>query len=280
MKIHKTAARRRGVTLVEAVVALTLIMIVSVAATSLFLGVSEKERIIANTMEHNEHVENVIECYQWANGDLDKLKGALPVAGYTWKSMTAPTCNGKGNIVCTLSSDNSYEVEIVVAATGHSMDVWSVDREATCTEGGSKYRKCSNCDHTESGDIDALGHKWNETTYTFAEDGKACTAVRTCKREGCNKEEKVQIGAEGITSEVTTEPTCTEMGWTTYTAIFDVDWAKPYSEARQDIPELGHTDADNDGNHICDRENCEVVVTTCGDADENNMCDECGASMT
>lgn len=237
MKLRKNAARRRGITLAEMAVALALIMIVSVATTTLYLSVSEKEADIADTMEYNEHVENIIECYQWANGDPNKTKDALAAAGYDRDSVTfdAPTCDKKGQIVYDTGHGITYTAEI--APTGHSMGDWTVDvgSNITCTDGGSKHRNCERCDYTESGVIDPLGHVWNETAYVFAEDGSSCTATRTCKRD---KDHKGTVLAT-ITSEVKTPATCEGEGTTTYTAAFGVEWAGTLTLDVQD-PALGH----------------------------------------
>ena len=82
MKLHKRIARRRGISMVEVVVALAVIMIVSAAATTLILRVSEVEGEVAHTMERNEQVENIIECYRWAKGDAALFTGALEEIDY------------------------------------------------------------------------------------------------------------------------------------------------------------------------------------------------------
>lgn len=42
---------------------------------------------------------------------------------------------------------------------------------------------------------------------------------------------------------MTLEPTCTEKGKITYTAVFGAEWAAPYSEVLASIPALDHTRA-------------------------------------
>lgn len=208
MKLRKKASRRRGITLAEMAVALALIMIVSVATTSLYLSVSEKEEEISDTMEHNERMENVIECYQWANGDLGAFYGAMDTLGYLGSVIVSkPTCEGEGYIECTCGEcggalvylapighvynkgevteptctgqgyttytcfrcSDSYDDDYV-DAPGHSMSDWIVDSEATCTEDGSQHKECANCGHEETETITAPGHDY-QVTGNYGEVG-------------------------------------------------------------------------------------------------------------
>ena len=104
---------------------------------------------------------------------------------------------------------------------------------ATCTEPGVKeYWHCTGCNKNfadEAGTqeltdlvIPATGHAWNAATYEWSEDGKTCTAKRVCQ----NNPDHFETANATVTSEVTKQPTETEMGQTTYTATFDVDWAE------------------------------------------------------
>ena len=102
--------------------------------------------------------------------------------------------------------------------------------------------------------IEMLGHAWSETAYDFAEDGKSCTATRVCERDENHVEE---VAAE-ITFEVKEDATCTETGWTTYTATFNVDWAETQTVDVEDIPVKGHTYEQEGYNKVvCER--CEEV---------------------
>ena len=84
--------------------------------------------------------------------------------------------------------------------------------------------------------IPATGHSWGEPVYTWSDDGKTCTATRTCEKDSSHTEP-----AKGsITDEQTKAPTCTEKGETTYTATFDVDWAEEQKKVVADIPATGH----------------------------------------
>ena len=60
----------------------------------------------------------------------------------------------------------------------------------------------------------ALGHLWDEPTYTWSEDHTEVTAMRICSRD----KKHVETETVAVTDEVTKEPVCTEMGETTYTS--------------------------------------------------------------
>ncbi len=119
----------------------------------------------------------------------------------------------------------------------------------TCTKPGNKeYWTCSVCNklfRDEAGMHEiteedtkrpALGHDWGKPVYTWSDDNTACTAKRVCQHDASHTE----TAAATVTSEPTKAPTCTEMGETTYTATFSVDWAEEQTKTIMDIPATGH----------------------------------------
>ena len=79
-------------------------------------------------------------------------------------------------------------------------------------------------------------HTWGEATYTFAADGKSCTATRACTEDATHTESATAT----ITSAVKTAATCETMGTTTYTATFTEEWAETQTKDVQDIPVIAH----------------------------------------
>ena len=119
----------------------------------------------------------------------------------------------------------------------------------TCTKPGNKeYWTCSVCNklfRDEAGMHEiteedtkrpALGHDWGKPVYTWSDDNTACTAKRVCQHDASHTE----TATATVTSEPTKAPTCTEMGETTYTATFSVDWAEEQTKTVMDIPATGH----------------------------------------
>ena len=118
----------------------------------------------------------------------------------------------------------------------------------TCTEPGNiAYWICSVCNKlfrdeagtheiTEGETVDpATDHDW-KITYTWSEDNTTCTAKQVCQHDASHTE----TATATVTSEPTKAPTCTEMGETTYTATFSVDWAEEQTKTVMDIPATGH----------------------------------------
>ncbi|MBQ9945806.1 MAG: InlB B-repeat-containing protein [Clostridia bacterium] len=179
-----------------------------------------------------------------------------------WTETVAPTCTEKGEKAhtCTVCK-NTVTAEVDALgheygdadctkpatcsrcgattgeALGHSFTNYVSNGNATCLEDGTETAKCDRCDaedtRTEVGS--AIGHDWS-VTYNFAEDGKTCTATRVCANDA---KHNVTVNAT-IASEVTNEPTCTDMGTTTYTATFDVAWATVQTKDVVDVPAKDH----------------------------------------
>ena len=80
-------------------------------------------------------------------------------------------------------------------------------------------------------------HVWGIPSYAWSEDGKTCTARRVCGENDRHVEEETA----DVTARVTTEATCTAMGSTTYTAVFESEWAQSQTLIKQDIAVLPHT---------------------------------------
>lgn len=117
----------------------------------------------------------------------------------------------------------------------HTFGEWVVT-PATCTEDGSRARKCSVCGETEKIVLNATGHEWDESSRTEA----SCTAdgeiLFSCANCGQTKTES--IAAAGHTwgkIQVTKQPGCTTPG--VRSAVCKVCGAH---ENDQTIPPLGH----------------------------------------
>lgn len=116
----------------------------------------------------------------------------------------------------------------------HSFDEGKVTTEPTCTEKGVKTFTCS-CGETKTEEIPALGHDWNEPTYTWKDDNSECTAQRTCKRDASHTESETVKPAETVTKEAS----CTEKGEKTLKATFANEAFAEQSKTVE-IPALGH----------------------------------------
>ena len=97
---------------------------------------------------------------------------------YTTK-VVAPTCTAQGYTLHTCSKCGNNYKDTYTNATGHNFGAWTVIKNATCTEKGSKTRKCQNCSHTETADIAATGHKYTEKVISPTETENGYT-LHTC----------------------------------------------------------------------------------------------------
>ena len=87
--------------------------------------------------------------------------------GHDYKSVaTAPTCTEKGYTTHTCTRCGDSYVDTYVDAKGHSYDDWVTTKEPTCTEKGSATRTCAPCGATETKELDALGHDFEDGECT------------------------------------------------------------------------------------------------------------------
>lgn len=80
-------------------------------------------------------------------------------------------------------------------------------------------------------------HVWGQPVYTWSQDGTTCTATRSCVEDGSHVEEETV----NVTGEVTTLPTCTAKGKTTYIAAFTSSWAETQTRVLEDVDLLPHS---------------------------------------
>ena len=96
------------------------------------------------------------------------------------------TCSDCGRVYSDSEGVNEIDPEeTVIHATGHAYGDWTVVREATCTEAGSKEKVCANCGDKITEEIPAAGHQWNESytvdvAPTYTEEGTESIHCSVC----------------------------------------------------------------------------------------------------
>ena len=141
---------------------------------------------------------------------------------------------------------------------------------ATCsTQGWRKYTANFEADwakvepvELQDVAIDSNAHAWGEATYSFAEDGKSCTATRVCGHNASH----VETANATITSAVKSAATCEAKGWTTYTATFAEAWAAKQTKDVQDIPVTNHAWGEATYSFAVDGKSCTATRTCANDA--------------
>ena len=84
--------------------------------------------------------------------------------------------------------------------------------------------------------VPATGHIWAAPSYTWAANNRSVQARRVCTKDASH----VETETRAATAAVTKPATCTEMGQTTYTAVFNNAAFGTQTRTLENIPALGH----------------------------------------
>ena len=165
----------------------------------------------------------------------------IPTAAHTPEAVPGKeaTCTEAGlteGSKCSVCGEVLEEQE-EIPAKGHSWGEWTQTKPATCTEKGVKTRACSACDATETADIDALGHDYENVQPTWTWDGyTSAKATFQCTR--CTHTEEVTATIE---SSVTTDATCEGTGVKAYTATATFGGKQYTDDKTETVAALGHS---------------------------------------
>lgn len=152
--------------------------------------------------------------------DVVKDVTVIDATGHTfteWSDNVDATCTGKGQRTraCTVCSYTEYADTDINPDAHLWEDDYTIDKEPTCIEEGSKSIHCSRCDATKDSTViplaDHIYGEWETIKEaTCTEDG---SKKHSCIN--CGFEEETVITADHIWDTKTTtdkEPTCTEEG--------------------------------------------------------------------
>ncbi|MBR6044120.1 MAG: hypothetical protein IKP47_00650 [Ruminococcus sp.] len=114
----------------------------------------------------------------------------------------------------------------------------------------------------------AAGHDWEAPSYTWADDGSSCYAVRYCSRNHDHFEEETVTLADGTITEAIIAPTCEKAGQKVYTAKFTNTAFKADPKTVDGDPALEHDWNDPVYTWADDYSYCEAT-RTCKN-DKNN----------
>ena len=191
------------------------------------------------------------ECAVCGERHITDITAALP---HNYVDKTTPaTCEGGGKTIHICEGCGSSFVTDYTDPLGHSWDEGTGVTGSTCTGEGLIEYRCVRCGyHRLEGDA-AAGHVPGEAA--------TCTTPQLCTKCGA-----VIVNALGHDyQEEVTEPTCTEMGYTTYTCSRCGDTYKgDYTDA------AGH----KPGDWIIDQE-----PTTDSEGRKHKECEVCGETL-
>lgn len=152
--------------------------------------------------------------------DVVKDVTVIDATGHTfteWSDNVDATCTGKGQRTraCTVCSYTEYADTDINPDAHLWEDDYTIDKEPTCVEEGSKSVHCSRCDATKDSTVIPLadhiyGERKTIKEATCTEDG---SKKHTCIN--CGFEEETVVTADHVWDTKTTtdkEPTCTEEG--------------------------------------------------------------------
>ena len=137
-------------------------------------------------------------------------------------------CEWSGGMVYVCRYCGKEAFEETTPALGHNWSEWTVTKQATCSEQGSRTHYCRRCQKTETQSIPTTGHAygpWEVTTPATCEQ----EGVQTHKCANCGRTETKPapaLGHDWDEGKVTKAPTATEDGEMTYTCKNDPSHTK------------------------------------------------------
>lgn len=143
----------------------------------------------------------------------------IPVHIHEYADKTiAATCTEDGYTSHICACGDSF-TDSKTAATGHSFGEWYTTKEPTTSENGSAERQCTNCDEKETKVLGKLidNHQHNYTSVITTPP--TCTAAGTTTFScscGDTYTEPISKLSHNY-SDIITNPTCTDGGYTTHT---------------------------------------------------------------
>lgn len=157
--------------------------------------------VVASTCTQNGYTEHTcVNCGHRYITDLTPLKKH----DYREK-VTAPTCTTKGFTTYTCADCGDIYISDYVDPTGHEWDNGHIITNSTCSSEGVMEYNCKHCNEKMIQAISATGHKPGAPA--------TCTEPQLC--ETCGAILEMPTGHHYHTN--ITLPTCTTMGFTTYT---------------------------------------------------------------
>ncbi len=161
--------------------------------------------------------------------------------------LTATVTSATTDAKCTVDGETVYTATVTfegteytatqtaaIPATGHNYE--AVVTEPTCTERGYTTYTCTECaDSYVSDYVDALGHNYELTGFTWSADYSTCTATFTCT-EG----DDTQTVDATVTS-ATTDAQCTTDGEIVYTATVTFEGTEYTDTQTEAISATGHS---------------------------------------
>ncbi len=240
------------------------------------LGHTEGEAVIENNVdpdcENNGSYDTVVYCTVCGD-ELNRVTTTVDALGHKYEGVTTdPDCINGGYTTYTCSVCGDSYVDDEVDALGHD-EIIDAAVAPTCTETGlTEGKHCARCSEilVAQTEVAATGHDFpTEPTKVVSAN---CAQGKTYIYK-CNNCDEVKTEVDGSASSdaphtaVVSEriaPTCDKMGFEIYTCSLCGERVKIVQ-----IPATGHVD--NDGDGICDADDCDATVKS-PDEEDNDAC--------
>ena len=144
--------------------------------------------------------------------------------------------NGSGNLKSTTMVIKNTFLDVKASDILPSLVIVN-GYKATCTSNGlTDGKKCSQCGEVIVAQkvISALGHNWEGASYSWSNGNKTVTASRKCR----NDTSHIELETVDAVATITKSASYTEMGQTTYSAVFTNKAFAKQLKTLVDIPKL------------------------------------------
>ena len=163
-----------------------------VGITDVWYTGSKSERENIKISDNNAYLTNAIWHYDscpvgaphsYSNDCDDTCNGCgkiRTVSGHIYDNTCDTTCNVCSDIrTISHTFDNSCDTQCNICNSirtiSHTYDKWEVTKQASCTESGTKVRKCEVCSKPETATISSLGHNFS-TEWAIDKEATCTTA--------------------------------------------------------------------------------------------------------
>ena len=219
----------------------------TVTATGHTNSAAVVENNVAATCTTDGSYDTVVYCTK-CNAETSRVNTTVPATGHTAgeavkENQTAASCDEAGSydsvVYCSgCNAELSRKTITTDQAVGHNYQFTETIIAVTCTTAGKDKYTCKSCGDTEERTVTALGHELTQVEAkapTCEEDGYE--AYEHCSV--CDYTTFKAVEATGHSHEaVVTAPTCTAVGYTTYTC----HCGDTYTD--DEVAATGHTNAD------------------------------------
>ena len=253
---------------------------ISFDADTLVIPAQTQTLLVTHVTMRDQHCDNHL--VQFSSSDES-------IATIDENGMITPLKTGMVTFTATAESGVTASIECSVMPCSQHTEVIDPAVAPTCTENGlTQGSHCSVCGTviTRQESVPALGHDWNDATYSWAADNSTVTATHICKRDATHTETETAT----VTTEVTKPSACEVAGETTYSAAFTNAAFAPQNKTLADIPATGHdwgeanyTWAEDNktviATHTCKRDNSHVeteTATVTTEVSKPSACEEAG----